>query len=396
MNKLLKSKRNGSAIPLAVVAVMILLAMGVGMLTLGTSSRIYSTRSASDIAARCAVDSGLTMALFAMNEKLKVKPWNDSTLPEATNESLPNCDAVFSYTVTGNLSTGYTIESIGTSGHAERKVTCILKPQGPFEFAVFGEESVELKNSAVVDWYNYDTDSENLKIGTNSIASGALTLKNSAVVNGDVIVGMGGSPDIVIDDFGANITGATYVMTKRCELPSIAVPQWLESLPSSEPITDDLTVTNSAKYSGINLQNNKTLLIDGDVTLYVTGEIILGNSAEVQIDNDASLILYLGGDFEGKNSSTINNLTQDTKKLQIYCLDSCENMQFKNGSDFYGVIYAPNADVIMKNSANLYGSIVAKDFEQKNSSTFNYDASLRDASVNDEVVRFVVTHWHEE
>jgi len=396
MNKLLKSKRNGSAIPLAVVAVMILLAMGVGMLTLGTSSRIYSTRSASDIAARCAVDSGLTMALFAMNEKLKVKPWNDSTLPEATNESLPNCDAVFSYTVTGNLSTGYTIESIGTSGHAERKVTCILKPQGPFEFAVFGEESVELKNSAVVDWYNYDTDSENLKIGTNSIASGALTLKNSAVVNGDVIVGMGGSPDIVIDDFGANITGATYVMTKSYELPSIAVPQWLESLPSSEPITDDLTVTNSAKYSGINLQNNKTLLIDGDVTLYVTGEIILGNSAEVQIDNDASLILYLGGDFEGKNSSTINNLTQDTKKLQIYCLDSCENMQFKNGSDFYGVIYAPNADVIMKNSANLYGSIVAKDFEQKNSSTFNYDASLRDASVNDEVVRFVVTHWHEE
>ncbi|TSA55315.1 MAG: hypothetical protein D4R45_02595 [Planctomycetaceae bacterium] len=396
MNKLLKSKRNGSAIPLAVVAVMILLAMGVGMLTLGTSSRIYSTRSASDIAARCAVDSGLTMALFAMNEKLKVKPWNDSTLPEATNESLPNCDAVFSYTVTGNPSTGYTIESIGTSGHGERKVTCILKRQGLFEFAVFGEEGVELKNSAIVDWYNYDTDSENLKIGTNSIASGALTFKNSAVVNGDVVVGMGGDPDIVIDDFGANITGATYVMTKRYELPSITVPQWLESLPSSEPITDDLTVTNSAKYSGINLQNNKTLLIDGDVTLYVTGEIILGNSAEVQIDNDASLILYLGGDYEGKNSSTINNLTQDTKKLQIYCLDSCENMQFKNSSDFYGVIYAPNADVIMKNSANLYGSVVAKNFEQKNSSTFNYDASLRDASVNDEVVRFVVTNWHEE
>ena len=396
MNKLLKSKRNGSAIPLAVVAVMILLAMGVGMLTLGTSSRIYSTRSASDIAARCAVDSGLTMALFAMNEKLKVKPWNDSTLPEATNESLPNCDAVFSYTVTGNPSTGYTIESIGTSGHAERKVTCILKPQGQFEFAVFGEESVELKNSAVVDWYNYDTDDENLKIGTNSIASGALTFKNSAVVNGDVAVGMGGNPDIVISDFGATITGATYVMTKRYELPSVAVPEWLESLPSSGTITNDSTVTNSAKYSDINLNNNKTLLIDGDVTLYVTGEIILGNSAEVQIDNDSSLILYLGGDYEGKNSSTINNLTQDTKKLQIYCLDSCENMQFKNSSDFYGVIYAPNADVIMKNSANLYGSVVAKNFEQKNSSTFNYDASLRDASVNDEIVRFVVTNWHEE
>ncbi len=148
--------------------------------------------------------------------------------------------------------------------------------------------------------------------------------------------------------------------------------------------------------SNINLKNNQTLLINGDVTLYVTDGIILGNSAEVQIDNDSSLILYLGGNFEGKNSSTFNNLTQDTKKLQIYCLDSCENMQFKNGSDFYGVIYAPNADVIMNNSANLYGSVVARSFEQMNSSTFNYDASLRDASVNNEAVRFAVTNWHEQ
>ena len=397
MKKLLKAKRRGSAIPLVMVAIMILLAMGVGLLDLGMKGRLYSIRSASDIAARCAADAGLTMALFEMNEKLKVKPWNDSSLPEATNESLPYCDAVFSYTITGNPGTGYTIESIGTSGIAERKVICILKPQGPFEFAVFAEDGAELKNSALVDWFNFDADDEILKFGTNSIASGAFTFKNSSTINGDVVVGVGGNPDIVIDDFGANITGDTRALRERNVLPPIAVPEWLESLPFSETITDDLlTVTNSAKYSSINLENEKTLLIDGDVILYVTGEIILGNSAEVQIDNDSSLILYLGGNFEGKNSSTINNLTQEAKKLQIYCLDSCVNMQFKNSSDFYGVIYAPNAEVIMNNSANLYGAVVARDFEQMNSGTFNYDASLRDASVNDEAVHFVVTNWHEQ
>jgi hypothetical protein len=396
MKKLLKSKRRGSAIPLVMIVVMILLAMGVGLLTLGMSGRLYSIRTASDIAARCAADAGLTMALYEMNEKLKVKPWNDSSLPGATNESLPYCNAVFSYTVTGNPSIGYTIESVGTSGNAERKVTCILKPQGPFEFAVFAEEGAGLKNSALVDWYNFGADDEILKVGTNSVASGAFTFKNSSTINGDVIVGVGGNPDIVIDDFGATITGKTRAMTERNTLPAIAVPQWLESLPSSGTIENDYTVTNSAKYGSIDLKNNKTLLIDGNVILYVTGEIILGNSAEVQIDNDASLILYLGGDFEGKNSSTINNLTQNAKKLQIYCLDSCQNMVFKNSSDFYGVIYAPNAEVIMDNSANLYGAVVAKTYEQKNSAALNYDASLRNASVNDEAVRFVVTHWHEQ
>jgi hypothetical protein len=396
MKKLLNSQRHGSAVPLVLIAVMILLAMGVGLLTLGMNGRIYSIRTASDIAARCAADAGMTKALYEMNEKLKVKPWNDSSLPEATNESLPYCNAVFSYTVTGNPGDGYTIEAVGTSGNAERKVVCVLKPQGPFEFAVFGDEGAELKNSALVDWYNFGADDEILKVGTNSVASGAFILKNSSTINGDVVVGVGGNPDVVIDDFGATITGETRALREANVLPSITVPPWLESLPSGGTIQNNTTVTNSAKYSDINLKNSKTLLIDGDIALYITGEIILGNSAEIQIDNDASLILYLGGNFEGKNSSTINNLTQNAKKLQIYCLDSCENMVFKNISDFYGVIYAPDAEVIMDNSANLYGAVVARTFEQKNSAALNYDASLRDASVNDEAVRFVVTNWHEQ
>jgi hypothetical protein len=396
MKKLLRSKRRGSAVALALVAVLILLVMGVSLLGLGMSGRIYSTRTARDIAARCAADSGLTMALFEMNEKLKVKPWDDSSLPEATNESLPYCDAVFSYTIAGNPSDGYTVESIGTSGNAQRKVTCVLKPQGPFEFAVFGDDGAELKNSALVDWYNYGVGDEILKVGTNSTSSGAFIFRNSSTINGDVVVGAGGNPDVVIDDSGATITGETRALREANVLPQITVPAWLASLPSSGTIQNDATITNSGRYDSIDLKNNKILLIDGDIDLYVTGEIVLGNSAQMQINNDASLILYLGGNFEGKNSSTINNLTHEAKRLQIYCLDGCENMVFKNSSDFYGAIYAPNAEVIMDNSADLYGAVVARSFEQRNSGTFNYDVSLRQASVNDQAVRFVITNWHEQ
>ena len=45
MKKLLISKRRGTAISLAVVAVMILLAMGVGLLSLGLNGRIYTMRN---------------------------------------------------------------------------------------------------------------------------------------------------------------------------------------------------------------------------------------------------------------------------------------------------------------------------------------------------------------
>ncbi len=397
MNRLLQStKRRGSAIPLAVVAVLILLAMGTGLLSLGLHSRIKSIRTTSDIAARSAADAGLIKALFEMNEKLKVEPWNGSSLPQETNTSLPNFDAVFSYTVTGDLGSGYTVESTGTSGQAQRTVSCTLQLRGPFEAAIFTENGMELKNSAVVDWFNYTEDDKTMQIGTNSTTAGSVTLRNSATVYGDVVVGMDGEPSVVINDYGATVTGDTRALTERYVMQPITVPEWLQSLPSSGPIQNDTTITNSAKYSSVDLGNSETVTISGgDITIYITGDITLGNSAELGIENDASLVLYLGGDFEGKNSSTVNNETQDAQKLKIYGLDSCETIRFKNSSDLYGAIYAPNADVVMDNSADMYGAVVSKSFEQRNSATFNYDVTLRDVSINDEALYFTITNWHE-
>jgi hypothetical protein len=60
MKKLLQSEKRGSAIPLVVVALLILLAMGTGLLSLGLNSRIFSIRTTSDITSRCVADTGLS------------------------------------------------------------------------------------------------------------------------------------------------------------------------------------------------------------------------------------------------------------------------------------------------------------------------------------------------
>ncbi len=395
MKKLLQSKKRGSAIPLSMVVVMILLAMGTGLLSLGLHSRIISIRTASDIAARSAADAGLIKALFEMNEKLKVTPWNDSSLPAGTNIGLPNCDAVFGYTVTGDLDGGYTIESTGNSNQAQRTVSCTLQLQGPFEAAIFTKQDLHMKNGATVGWYNYDADDRDMQIGTNSNEPGSIVLKNTSIIDGDIFVGMGGNPDDVINDHGATVNGSTFALTQIYEPSQVTVPESLESLPSLGTINDNTTISSSARYNSINLGNSETVIISGDITLYITGDIILGNSAQMGIENDASLVLYIGGDIEGKKSSAVNNETQDPQKLKIYGLDSCETIEFKNSVDFYGAIYAPNADVTVHNSGNVYGAVTAKSFEQKKSGTFNYDASLRDVSINDEAIFFTITNWHE-
>jgi len=392
------SKRTGSAIVLVMFAVLILFITGVGLLRLGLNSRIYAVRTAEGIKARCAADAGLAKALFQMNEKLQVKPWDGGILPSATDELLEGGDSSFSYTVTGDEVSGYTILSTGNSGVALQTVQTTLVFQGPFDFAVFAEDYISLKDSATIDWYNYEDGDPPMQVGTNNTEDDKVVIKNNGTIIGDVLVGPGGDPDEVIDN-GGTITGNTGSIDVINVLTSVTVPTWLQSLPSEETLENGRPLTTSAKFSEIDLNTGNIITIDGPVTLYVTGDLTLGNDAMIEIvdtNPDASLTLYLGGDFEGKNGSALNNLTADTSKLKIFALDSCQEMVFKNSTALYGAIYAPKADVTFDNSADAYGAVVAGTFEQKNSATFYYDASLRETGINDDLVRFVIGHWSED
>jgi hypothetical protein len=216
-----------------------------------------------------------------------------------------------------------------------------------------------------------------------------------------VVVGAGGDPDVAIDDLLGTITGDTYSLTEIYEMPTVEVPESLELLPSGGSLNDTKTIVGSAKYDEIDLSNNRVVTIDGQVSLYVTGDMTIDNSGELRVvdvgsNPDAYLIVYLDGDIEVANSGLVNNLTADAKKLKIYCLDSCENVSLSNSVDFYGTIYAPTADVVIDNSTNVYGAIIAGSFVQNNSTNLNYDASLRDVDVTDWGVHFVVENWEEE
>jgi hypothetical protein len=232
-NKLLQSKKHGSAMALVLIAMVLLLVMGIGLLSLGQHSRLFAVQTTSEIAARCAADAGLTKALFEMNSKLDNKTWNDSVLPQVTNELLPNSKAAFSYEITGDQSSGFNLESTGSSGRTQKTVNATLQLKGLFEYAIFTQGTLALKNGTMVTGYNFDTDDDVLKVGTNSTTAGSVDMKTGVTINGDVAVGVGGDDDIVINSITeATITGDTYALNEEHELPSITVPNNLLSSPS--------------------------------------------------------------------------------------------------------------------------------------------------------------------
>jgi len=396
MNKLLKSKKYGSALVLAVLAIVILAAMGLGLLSLGHNSRLSAVRGAFEVQARAAADAGLAKAVYEMNEKLKVKPWSDLSLPSETDSVIQDSSETYSFIITGNSSAGYSIESTGKSGGVQKKVVSSLPLQGPFDYPLFTDSYIWLASSTTVEQYNTDAGTPTLAIGTNSTAWSAVSLFSNAQINGDVVVGPGGNINTAVWNNGI-ITGDIYAAAEPQPIPSITMPTALAALPSGGTLTGG-DVTASAKYTKIDLGNSATVTIKGPVNLYVTGDILLGKSAEIVIDNNtpnSSLKIYLGGDFSGNTGSNINNLTEDPHKVEIYGLDTCTSIGFKNSSAFYGVVYAPKAAVIYYNSADLYGSVISKSFQTKAAANIHYDASLRNVTVNDDAVTFTIKKWHE-
>jgi len=399
--KLMRSKRKGFT-ALAMVIVAILLLIGVGLLGLGFNSRILGIRNASAVTARCAADAGLTKALFEMNEKLKIKPWDDNVLPQVTNETLPNCSAAFSYVVTKNTYGVYEVESVGKSLEAEKKVNCTLGLVSPFNSSLFVQENLIIKAGTKVKGYNsddpFDTDVD-VKIGTNSTVADSIDLSNGVVVDGDVLVGVGGDVNVVIKDGGAT-TGDRYAITSELEFPEIIAP----SLPDKNTsITAHgsvvmLSPADSGEYDKIDLKKGvlpSVLVISGgDVVLHITDYIDLSNDCEIVIANGSSLVLYLDGDLVASNTASINNFN-DPGNFKLYGTGTDQIIDLKAKSNFSGAIYAPNADITLRANGDFYGSFIGANIEQKSDGNFYYDETLAMSSLNDVAVHFVVKYWNE-
>jgi hypothetical protein len=58
-------------------------------------------------------------------------------------------------------------------------------------------------------------------------------------------------------------------------------------------------------------------------------------------------------------------------------------------------VYAPNADIVVMAMVDVYGSFIGDDFEMKQGGNFYYDEALKNITVNDVGVRFVLDQWSE-
>jgi hypothetical protein len=418
-----KPNERGSVMPLVMFAIILLLVTGAGLLTLGRNTRIAAARAATDVSARSAADAGLAKAVYSMNTRLETG-WLIYGLPTETDHALPNCEATYTYKVTKvatitkdpgehvdvsqflsleGLSGGdYIIKSVGKCGQSQKTVYGVLRLQGRGEYGVLVQDAVSLKSGTLVDGFDSSdpkkTDVE-LQMGTTSTKSDKVVLNKGVVVDGEILVGPGGNPDLVIKDLGAK-TGDRYCMLEEVDFPVVTPPPLLyRGHIDAHDQTIKIDPGDSGLYTRIDLKRGtKPAILEvtgGDVVLHVTGDINLGEECEIKIAKGSSLNLYLDGDLNAKENAGFNNENVPPNFKLWGKSEGSQKWELNAKSEYFGQMYAPVAEVTARAKSDLYGAFTAKKFEMKSGGNLYYDGALRNTDEDDEGIRFVLKRWSE-
>jgi hypothetical protein len=266
---------------------------------------------------------------------------------------------------------------------ARISIRLLYDPPSPFDYGLFAENKLTLNGQGNIDSYNaceapYDPNKphENGDIGTNATGSGSIQLNgNPSLVRGDAAVGMGGDEN---HDIGGNgkITGDTMALSQHKQLTPKKAPTGGTFTHISHAGKEEDTLTAGLyEVPYIKLSANATLYIQGDVTVYVNGDMNITGQGQIIVYNGASLSLYMAEKANIAGNGIVN-YNQLPSTVMLYGTESAEEIKIAGTSDFYGVVYAPTADVTIAGNGDLYGAAIGKTLTTNGNGAIHYDECL--------------------
>jgi len=432
MKRNLQTSKRGLVLPLIAAIAICLALLGIGVLQLGFGSRVMSAAVMSEISAREAADAGLARALYSMNfafyNNLPAGLWppNGGGMLDNSQGSNVSYSYVIEVDPTPANFGAYLITSTGTSGReratgerTERTVYGLTRMTSQFDYALFVTNSIVMNNTSKVDGYNsnpltgggpYGGSNQNLpiQIGSNTTeerqgpGDEGIFLHDGVEVIGDVAVGPGAEPGYVIDGI-EGVTGNTYSMGEAYTWSPIIIPGPAETIQpinfnhTMQPI-GTLGITRIYECPNVNIGQGGILEVSGHVRLHVMGNMNVGSGAVILIKPESSLWVYVNGAFDSGQSALFTQEVAVPRPGNFILygtgpINTPVTWTVRNNGDFYGVIYAPNANLIVDAKGAIYGSISARSCDLRNSSMLHYDMALADPTLFP--AGYVIDRWWE-
>ncbi|MGI6132523.1 MAG: DUF7305 domain-containing protein [Bacillota bacterium] len=399
----------------------------------------YVARSGVDAFVSYAVDNPDSLSVENMGSLI------DSAVSAGQSAPTPLGEGSFTISLAEHSAEGTPDEIVVTSRGTVKGITetvrrsIVLTPGGsampPIDCAVFSLGSLKMHNKARITG----------DVGTNSTAADSVVFTNSAWVDGTLSVGPlpTSDPGEKLEEIKKIVSAWGNPMKSRVDngevltLPeerSYPLPEFpaYPALPR-DPGKTSISLSGSQSdcieqnkgdvwYNRIDLANSARLDIEvGHGTRRIrVDSLSISNTAKIRIIGEGKLILYVK-DFHMANSAQLN-AEGSTAKLHMYHSGS-GTLAFGNSSVFRGsmfineasldlanstsvtghiitggprvsisngvsadirVIYAPNADVQLSNSAELKGALIGKTVTLSNSAKVTWaDPSGEDGGLDD-------------
>lgn len=385
------------------------------------SERTLAQRAEHNIIIDSAADAGIDTAISSIRQNYK---WKGNAFPQSDTITLTASNALFDMVFYDSLSspqipdgpystnnsesdtavTGYggqivppySVHVISTgkyNGIQHKKEAIIATSISPYKYGIFGEDSINLSGNVLIDSfdssngpYNSLTNAgSNANISTNSIEEDAVSLVGSVTVKGDIYIGSGGEPSIVVNmTGGASNTGIINTVQDTETFPILIPPVTVnqgdlvlggtDSQTLSPPV-DPLTGKNIATYSSLKLTGSAELTLQSGIYVF-TENIDIAATTKLIIPSTASVEIYAVKNVDIVGGSLINT-SQNASNFSIYGGAGTTSVKISGGADAYLFLYAPKATVTISGNEGIYGSIIGENIINTGNPQIHYDEGLK-------------------
>lgn len=335
-------------------------------------------------------DAGIKQTLLTLNYD---NQWNGAYVDVAFEEGAYTVAVIHAHLDTPVADT-VQVRSTGLveQARANLRATIVPELEYPFVFAMYGEDSIFMDQSTQTDSYNSDigdyTTTQTYTDG-DVASNGTILLDNAAIVGGDVSSATDGGVTVdatctVYEDVNDDVDSVM--------LDPIDQERYDEALADNDNLTGmsgdysllgiDLTLGTADTCV---LTQDSGVYYFNDITMAATSCILLGPGV-------TNVTIFMTGTLSVENTTSIN-FPGEPENLLIYS----QGDVVVNGNDIIicAAFYGLDADVILENSVEWYGSIIANSCILKNNAEVHYDAALIDKETRT-TGRMMIIAWLEE
>jgi len=283
------------------------------------------------------------------------------------------------------------VPDLDSPNSQRRDLEVTMEAVNIFHMAMFSDLDLDMGGTPTTDSYNSNNGPYG---GANTGQKGDIGTNHDINLIGSVDIG-GSAAAVGTVDYGNNCTiSGTIQEISSVYLPPIdALVAAVKAVNDNALVTLDRngTITNPLGADGRLRVNGGTLTFPGGTPgnphkYYIASTQIRGN-AVIQVTGPVEI--YTDGSIDLTGCAVEN---QNGTPADFLVYSSGDSIKLGGTHDFWGAVYAPNADVTVQGTAQLYGAITAGKIDYGGTGDFHYDEALGDVGI---IAYFSPLDWAE-